>query len=133
LSLTNNNSVQAEAFKLVFWQFAVILGLALILFLFKGARDGLSVLLGGVSYCLPNYIFVRRVFTRTTAREAKQFLIAFLLGETTKLFLSAVLVVLIVKSLPVNFAYVLTGYIVAIFAFFVSSFISMSKSGGAQP
>jgi ATP synthase protein I len=130
LSLSNNNSVQAEAYKLVYWQFAVIVGLALILFLFAGARSGLSVFLGGAAYCLPNYIFVRRVFANPTARAANQFLAAFFLGETAKLFLSAILCVLIVKYLPVTFAYVLGGYCAAIFAFFLGSFFVMSKSGG---
>jgi ATP synthase protein I len=130
LSLSNNNSVQAEAFKLVYWQFAVIVGLALILFLFAGARSGMSVFLGGVSYCLPNYVFVRRVFGNPSARAANQFLAAFLLGETAKLFLSAALCVFIVKYLPINFPWVLGGYSAAIFAFFIGSFFMMSKAGG---
>jgi F0F1-type ATP synthase assembly protein I len=105
-------------------------GLALILSLFAGVRNGLSVFSGGVAYCLPNFIFVRRVFGNTSARAAKQFLVAFLLGETSKLFVSAILCVLIVKYLPVSFPYVLGGYSAAIFAFFIVSFMTIPKSGG---
>jgi ATP synthase protein I len=129
---SQNKSVQAEALELVYWQIAVIMGLALILFLLQGTRSGYSLLLGGMAYCLPNYVFVRRVFNNATAtaRAATQFLMAFFLGETMKLFISAILFVLIVKYLPVTFPAVLGGYIAAIFAFFVGSFITLSHSGG---
>jgi ATP synthase protein I len=127
---SNNKSVQAEAYKLVYWQMAVVVGVALVISLFRDKLSGLSFLAGGMAYCLPNYIFVRRVFNRTTARAAKEFLVAFLLGEVMKLTLSAILFVLIVKYLPVVFPAVLGGYITAIFAFWVVSFVFLSKDQG---
>lgn len=128
--MASNNSVQAEALKLVYWQIAVVIGVALILLLFQSARGGISGLLGGLAYCLPNYLFARRVFSRATARQAKEFLVAFMLGEVMKLTLSAILFVLIVKYLPVIFPSVLGGYIAAIFAFWVVSFVFMSQETG---
>jgi ATP synthase protein I len=128
-----DKSVQSEAYKLVFWQLIVVLGLALILFLIQGLQTGLSVLAGGAAYCVPNFMFVWRVFSRTSAQEAKQFLMKFVLGEMTKLFLSAVFFVLIVKFLPVKVLYVLAGYITAIIAFWIVSFVVMSEtSTGGQ-
>jgi ATP synthase protein I len=120
-------SVRTDAIKMVLWQFAVIVVLSVILFLLQGTQSGLSALLGGLAYCIPNFMFVWRVFERTTARAAKQFLTAFLLGEVTKLLLSAVLFILIVKFLPVKVISVLGGYIAAIMAFWVVSFITMSQ------
>jgi ATP synthase protein I len=121
-----NNSIKTEAYKLVFWQHVIVVGLALIVFLLQGLQSGLSALLGGLAYGLPNVMFVWRVFARTSAQAAKQFLFAFVVGEATKLLMSAVLFVLIVKFLPVKLLSVLAGYIAAIIAFWIVSFVLMS-------
>ncbi len=121
------NSIKSEAYKLVFWQLFVVMGLALILFLFKGLQSGISSLLGGLAYCVPNLMFVWRVFSRTSAQAARSFLVAFLAGEVSKLFLSALLFVLIVKYLAVDFKFVLAGYICAIMAFWLVSFIFLAQ------
>jgi ATP synthase protein I len=121
------NSIKTEAYALVFWQLIVVAGLALILFILQGMRTGVSTMLGGLAYCIPNFMFVSRVFARTSAQEAGRFLAAFMAGEITKLFLSAILFVLIVKYLPVNFKFVLAGYVTAIFAFWVVSFVFLSQ------
>jgi ATP synthase protein I len=122
-----NKSIQNDAYQLVFWQFIIIVGLALILLLVQGIQSGLSVLLGGLAYVLPNFMFVWRVFARTSAQAARQFLIAFVVGESTKLILSAVLFVLIVKYLPVRLMPALGGYIAAIVGFWLVSFVFMSR------
>lgn len=119
-------SLKKDAYKLVLWQLIIIVALAILLFLVQGMRSGYSVLLGGMAYVLPNFMFVWRVFENTTAQGARRFLIAFVVGEATKLFLSAVLFVLIVKYLPVSVLSVLGGYITAIFGFWVVSFVYMS-------
>jgi ATP synthase protein I len=128
--VSNNISVKSDAFKLVYWQFAVVVALAMVLSLVQSMRSGWSVLAGGLAYCLPNFLFVMRVFNRTTPRAAKEFLVAFMLGEVMKLTLSAIFFVLIVKYLPVVFPSVLGGYIAAIFAFWVVSFVFLSKEQG---
>jgi ATP synthase protein I len=132
LSLSNYKSVKTDAIKLVYWQFAIIVGLALILFLLQGARSGLSALAGGISYCVPTAVFVLGVFDRSGARQAQSFLVKFMLGETIKLTLSAVLFVLVVKYLPVSFPAVMGGFVAAIFAFFVASFITLSHPQGGN-
>jgi ATP synthase protein I len=121
------NSIKTEAYALVFWQLIVVAGLALILFILQGLQAGISTLLGGLAYCVPNFMFVWRVFSRTSAQDARRFLVAFITGEVSKLFLSAIFFVLIVKYLAVNFKFVLAGYIAAIFAFWVVSFIFLSQ------
>jgi hypothetical protein len=49
-----------------------------------------------------------------------------------KLFISAFLCVMIVKYLPVTFPMVLTGYVGAIVAFWIVSFVVMSHEQGAN-
>ena len=121
------NSIKTEAYTLVLWQICIVAGLAVILFFVKGMQSGVSALLGGLAYCVPNLMFVWRVFARTSAQAARSFLIAFFAGEVSKLFLSAIFFVLIVKYLAVDFKFVLAGYITAIFAFWVVSFIFMAQ------
>jgi ATP synthase protein I len=121
------NSVKSEAYTLVFWQLCVVVGLALILFLLKGLQSGCSSLLGGLAYCVPNFLFVWRVFSRTSAQAASSFLVSFFAGEVSKLFLSGILFVLIVKYLTVDFKFVLAGYIAAIVAFWLVSFIFLAQ------
>jgi ATP synthase protein I len=90
-------------------------------------QSGISTLLGGLAYCVPNLMFVWRVFARTSAQAARSFLVAFFAGEVSKLFLSAIFFVLIVKYMAVDFKFVLAGYICAIVAFWVASFIFMAQ------
>jgi ATP synthase protein I len=129
---TGSKSIQKDAFKLVFWQFIVIVVLALIFFLLHGLQSGVSALLGGLAYVLPNFMLVWRVFSQTSAQAAKQFLIAFVVGESTKLILSAVLFVLIVKYLPVQLIPALSGYIAAIVGFWLVSFVFMSHENPGE-
>jgi len=121
-----NKSIKKDAYKLVFWQLVIIITLASVLFFVQGMRSSYSALFGGLAYVLPNFMFVWRVFENTSAQGARRFLIAFVVGEATKLFLSAILFVLIVKYLPTNVLSVLGGYVTAIFGFWVVSFVYMS-------
>ncbi len=114
---------------LIFWQVAIVTGLAFILGLLQGVGSGCSALLGGLAYCLPNFIFVRRVFVNTNARAAKQFIINFGIGEALKLFSGAIIFVLIVKYLPVQVLPALGGYIAAIIGFWIISMVFMAREG----
>lgn len=120
--------MKAKAYMLIFWQLAVVTGLASI-WLLQGIQSGSSALLGGIAYCLPNFIFVRRVFVNTHARAAKQFIISFSVGEALKLFSGAILFVFIVKYLPVLVLPALSGYIAAIIGFWVISMVFIAQEG----
>lgn len=124
--------VKKEIYRIIYLQLLLILGLALILFLLQGIRSGLSTAIGGLAYWLPTMFFVRRVFGNASVRMAKQFVLAFFAGEATKLLLSAVLFVLIVKYLPVKALSVLIGYIGAIFAFWIAAIVYLSRQEGAS-
>jgi len=122
-----NQSIKNEAYRIVLGQFAVMIGLAFIVFILKGTHNGLSALLGGCAYVLPNLLFVWRVFRYASLRQIEKFMAAFFFGETMKLLLSAILFVLIVKYLSVQVVWTLVGYIGAIVAFWVASYVCLSK------
>ena len=114
---TVQKSLQREAFKLVFWQLIITMVLSIIILLIEGLNKGLSTLLGGSAYRLPNFIFAWRIFSHSGPGLSDRFMIYFLLGEFTKLILSAVLFILMVKYLPLNIIFVMAGYCIAIFSF----------------
>lgn len=109
--------VQNQAYQIVFKQLAVVGVMALIAIPLAGLHSGLSVLLGGLCYCIPNLLFVWRVFRYAGAQQMNQFVAAFFAGEMIKLFLSAILFIIVVKTLAVSLLSVLVGFIGAIVAF----------------
>ena len=119
--------VQHQAYKLVVWQLIGILILALAGLIIKGPISGFSILMGGLAYGLPNLIFVWRVFRYTRADEMVKFMAAFFIGEMLKLFISAILFLLIVKYLPVSLLSVLVGFIGAIISFWIACLWHFSK------
>ena len=114
-------TVQSEAYRLVYWQLVIIMGLSLILLLLKGVHSGLSAMLGGLAYGVPNLVFVWRVFRYTGARAAKRFIAAFFIGEAIKLFTSAFLFILMAKYLSLNVSYMVGGFCSAFVAFWIVS------------
>lgn len=111
--------VQNEAYYIVLLQFGCVLLLAFIVLLLYGGTASASVFAGGLAYCLPNLLFVWRVFRYVGAHEMQKFMAAFFIGEMIKLIISAILFLIIVKYLPVSLLSVLVGFIGAIVAFWV--------------
>ncbi len=118
---TVQKSLQRQALKLVFWQLIITMALSLVILLIEGLQKGLSTLLGGSAYILPNFIFAWRIFSHSGPGFSERFMVQFLLGEFTKLILSAVLFILIVKYLPINVVFALAGFTIAIFSFWFVS------------
>src|SRR4051812_31543103 len=114
-----NESLKSRALYLMLWQLLVIICLAGILGLLQGCQAGFSALMGGLSYWLPTLIFALRIFTYASAQAAKQFILAFFMGEVVKLFLSAALFIGVVNYLPVSVLSTLIGFVSAILAFWV--------------
>ncbi len=127
--LTTQDSTKNSAIKMVLWQICLCIVYAGVLCLAAGMQSGWSALLGGMSYCLPNFLFVRRVFAQTTARAATQFVIRFMVGEVAKLFSSAVIFVLVIKYFAVKTIPALSGYIVVIIGFWFISMLFMLREG----
>jgi len=119
--------VQRQAYKITLWQLALVVGLSLIIAVLRGINSGLSALLGGFAYGLPNLVFVWWVFRYASPQQATQFMFAFFVGETLKLILSAILFMLMVNFLPVQVPMMLLGYIAAIVAFWLVCMKYFSK------
>lgn len=122
-----NKRVQNEAYRLVIWQLAGVVVLALLALLIRGSMSGLSVFVGGMAYGLPNLVFVWLVFRYVGAHQVAQFITAFFLGEMLKLILSAILFLVIVKHLPVSLLSTLVGFIGAIVSFWIACMLHFSK------
>lgn len=120
--------VKKEVLRIVFYQLAILVGFTLIVFLLKGTYKGLSVFVGGVTYWLPTYLFVRRVSSYAGAHAAKQFIIAFFAGEAVKLILCGVLFVIAIKYIQVQILYALIGLIVSIIAFWIASIMMLLQT-----
>ncbi len=119
--------VQHQAYRIVFLQLAGVVVLACLALIIRDMRIGVSVLLGGLAYVIPNLMFVWRVFRFVGARQMTLFMAAFFYGEAMKLILSAILFLVIVKYLPVSLLSVLVGYIGAIVAFWIVCLWHFSK------
>jgi ATP synthase protein I len=126
-----NNLIRSQLYKILFWQLLIIIGLAVVIALFLGMQRGRSVILGGLAYWVPTFVFLWRVSAYAGARAATRFMIAFFSGEIVKLFLSGVLFVLAVKYLSLDALYGLIGLIGAIVAFWIASVTSVMSGGKA--
>lgn len=119
--------VQQQAYQVVYWQTIGVFGLALLAWPLTGFASAISVLAGGLAYCLPNILFVWRVFRYAGAQQMNQFMAAFFAGEMIKLFLSGILVIVVVKYLPVSLLSVLVGFAAAIILFWFVCMWRFSK------
>jgi ATP synthase protein I len=124
--------IQHKAYRLVFNQLACVFAFAAIALPFSGLVRAFSVLAGGLAYGLPNLFFVWRVFRYAGANEMSKFMAAFFVGEMVKLFLSAILFLMIVKYLPVSLLSVLVGFVVAIVSFWMVCIWHFSKPNTAK-
>jgi len=119
--------VQQQAFKIVYWQLAGVVALALLSLPIAGTTSAFSVLCGGLCYGLPNLFFVWRVFRYAGAQQMTQFMSAFFIGEMLKLVFSGILFLLVVKYLPVSLLSVLVGFAGAIVLFWIVCMWRFSK------
>jgi len=106
----------------------MIVGFTLIIGWLKGMHNGLSVLLGGLSYWLPTLLFMWRISLHAGARAVKGFIVTFMLGEAFKLVCSGILFLLFIKYLSANIVFALLGLCAGIVAFWIASFSLMSKA-----
>ncbi|MCP5076826.1 MAG: hypothetical protein GY951_02040, partial [Psychromonas sp.] len=73
------------------------LTIALVSTVFFSVKAGYSALAGGITFLLPNFIFVLMTFAHAGARQAKLVLRGFYAGEAIKLFLTVLLLVVFLK------------------------------------
>lgn len=122
-------AVRTQLYKILFWQFIIIMGLALVISFLQGRQRGLSAFLGGLTYWLPTFFFMWRVSAFATPRAAMQFMLAFFTAEAAKLVLSGLFFIFIIKYLSVDVLYGVMGLIGAIVAFWITSFAVLYAEG----
>tara|TARA_R110001583_G_scaffold187721_1_gene349195 strand:+ start:6051 stop:6452 length:402 start_codon:yes stop_codon:yes gene_type:complete len=88
---------QRAGLKLVVFQLLIVLIIALISTVFFSVKSGYSALAGGITFLLPNFIFVLMTFAHAGARQTQLVLRGFYAGEAIKLFLTVLLLVLFLK------------------------------------
>jgi ATP synthase protein I len=123
--------VRTELYRIVLYQLLFIIGFFVLVFLFKGLQNSISLLSGSASYWLTSALFIWGVSRFTGANHSGRFIAAFFLGESAKLMLSGVLFIMLMRFLQVNLLYALGGLAVAIIAFWAASFLSLSRGQAA--
>jgi len=83
--------------KLVGFQLLLVLFIALVLTVFFSTKSGYSGLAGGMTFMLPNMIFVLMTFAHAGASKTRLVLRGFYGGEAVKLFLVVILLSLFLK------------------------------------
>ncbi len=103
-----------QVMPVLLWQLMVSLGLAL-LFLFAGAVEAYSALLGGLICVIPNAYLAGRLLMKSGSGDSRVFLRAAFTGEALKLLLTAALFALVFSTIkPLNVLVLFAGFIAAI-------------------
>ncbi|WP_413694314.1 ATP synthase subunit I [Psychromonas sp. KJ10-2] len=102
------------------FQFLLVLFFALISTVFFSNKAGYSALFGGITFLLPNLIFVLLAFAHAGARQAKKVLRGFYAGEAIKLFLTVLLLVVFLKYGALS----LTAYYISFALLVVSQWLA---------
>ncbi len=105
--------------KVVFNQFVAISILALMT-LTLSFNTGFSLFVGGMIGVIPALVFAHKAFQYAGARQARQVVRAFYLGEALKLVLTLVFFILVFGLTTLNPKAVLSGYGVALVTHWVS-------------
>ena len=113
------------AYRFVGIQAAVALVVA-IGWLFSSVSAFESTVLGGLAVVLPSSLFAKQLFKTTSARAARKIVVAFYVGETVKIFLSASLAVIFICFVPLKMVPFWSGFIAALMGFWIApAFIRM--------
>lgn len=120
------NVTLKDASRIVYFQFVLMTIAACITWFFDDKQAGLSVFLGGLACWIPTFIFASIV---SFGRYApKVFLMLFIAGEALRLFLGAVLFVLVVLFLPVRVLPVFAGFAGTIILFWLAAILFLMKT-----
>lgn len=86
-----------SGFYLLAFQSLLVLVIALISTVFFSVKSGYSGLAGGITFLLPNFIFVLMAFAHAGATKTKLVLRGFFAGEAIKLLITVILFTVFLK------------------------------------
>lgn len=92
-----------QAIKLIVFQVLLVAIIAIVFLLIDDGFSARSAVLGGMIYVLPNYIFTRFAFRFMGARQIKDVVASFALGESLKLFLIVVFFIAVLGFVKVSY------------------------------
>ncbi len=100
------------AFKFVGFQF----GLALVLSIFVGiiweVQIGQSFFIGAMLDVLPSFVFTIYAFRFSGAQQLRMIAASMYRGETVKIIITGALFILVIKTFPVIFPALFTGFLI---------------------
>ncbi len=109
-----------SAFQIIFAQLCIVAVVTIVAWLGWGVFIAKSTSLGGLASVIPSSYFAWRVFARVDARQAKQIIRSFYMGEFIKLLLSVVLVIAFIKIFAVYLPAFFLGFAVAQLGFWLT-------------
>ena len=102
--------IRHQAYKILLFQLAIVILLAIMVRVFTDAKSGFSIFFGGLAYLIPSIFFVTKFFSSKCNRIPSKIFADFYCGEVVKLILGFLLLILLFKFIPVKIIFVLIGY-----------------------
>lgn len=115
------------AYKVVLSQGVVVTAAAMVALIIN-FNLAVSLFIGGMTGVVPAFVFAHKAFKYAGARQARQIVRAFYLGEALKLVLTIVFFILVFMFTTLNPKWVLFGYGVALVTHWVSLVILKNNS-----
>ena len=120
---------QRAGLKLVRFQFLLVLLLALISTVVLSAKPGYSALAGGMTFVLPNFIFVLMAFAHAGASKSKLVVRGFFAGEAIKLFLTVILFIVFLKYGALSLASFYISFALLVISQWLAPFFFYNNDG----
>ncbi|MEL0630658.1 ATP synthase subunit I [Psychromonas aquatilis] len=120
---------QISGLKMVAFQLLLVLSLALISTVFFSNQAGYSSLFGGITFLLPNFIFVWMAFAHAGARQSRKVLRGFYAGEAIKLFLTVLLLVVFLKFGALSLSAFYISFLLLVISQWLAPFFFYNNNG----
>jgi len=113
-------SGKSIALKVLLIQTSFVIFATFIILLTMNLKASITLFAGGMIGVIPAWVFAKQAFRYAGARQARQVVRAFYLGEALKLTLTLLLFVLVFSFVNVSAGLLLSGYAIALIAHWVS-------------
>lgn len=113
------SSVRSKAYRYVLVPELIVVLISIILLIIKGAAVALAVFAGGTIWTIANWLVANRLFSNVSPRAANKIVVNFYFAMASKLLLTLVLFIALIKLLPLSLGYLLFGYLLTQAIFWV--------------
>jgi ATP synthase protein I len=120
---------QVSGLKLVAFQLSLVLIVALISTVFFSNKVGYSALFGGLTFLLPNVVFVLMAFAHAGARQSKKVVRGFYAGEAIKLILTVLLFVVFLKYGSLSLSAFYISFLLLVMSQWLAPFFFYNNDG----